>query len=116
MTKDVLPDTRGKKYDVQLSELRRYRDYRVPTILEATAVVVTQYAKTKKGIYPTDTFTRCQEQILNFEKKIGAAIIGGFTPDVRVINGRPEPSGFHVSGDNNDAQRENTGLAAVRRL
>ena len=40
MTKDVLPNTRRKKYDEQVGELRRYQGYEVPKILEAATGIL----------------------------------------------------------------------------
>jgi len=71
MTRDLLPDSRGRNYGDQcqlVSELAQKsgQPYEVPHLIEAVTCIFMEYVKTGTCLYGRDpwTYTRCQEKAL----------------------------------------------------
>ena len=80
MTKDVIPDSRNKTYDVQkqLVQEKGAEGYELPRAIEAAASILMHYFKTDEHLYVKDpwTFTRCQETVTEDQWPVA---IGGFS-------------------------------------
>ena len=101
MTTDVLPNTRNKKYDAQVAEVSKYRDYEVPSILEAAVAILMGYVKTGIRWYSDSpwTYTRCQEKVDGYPLGLGGLGSSGLNVDYR-----------------NDGEYENYGVGALRQF
>jgi hypothetical protein len=82
MTRDVLPDSRNKKYTDQKGMVEKLanqskQNYEVPMLKEGAVSILMNYYRTgkKERLYNDDpsTFTRCQEQFGGYH-----TIVGGF--------------------------------------
>jgi hypothetical protein len=105
MTKEVLPESRRKNYDQQkkmIDELAKKTGvpYQVPTTLEAAICILAEYSRSKKRLFNDSpgTYTRCQENIQNYQM-----IVGGFVP-----------AGLNVCHSRYDFV--NIGVAALRKF
>jgi hypothetical protein len=85
MTRDVLPDSRGKTYDAQealvAAHTRRKRlPYEMPDALSVATSILLYHAHTGERLY-TDapsTYTRCQERVGNNDHPV---VVGGFSSE-----------------------------------
>lgn len=105
ITRDILPKTRGKKYDEQVQELRRYADYQVPKALEIAAGVLVEYTKNGKRLLgdSPSTHTQCREMVQRlFFQENRPVVVGGFSS-----------LGLRI-GYNAGSEYGSDGLAAVR--
>jgi hypothetical protein len=83
MTRDVLPDSRGKTYDAQKEMVAAHASrlrlpYEMPHVLEAATAILLHHARTGERLY-TDapwTYTRCQEKVVN---NMYPPVVGGFS-------------------------------------
>ena len=82
MTKDVIPDSRNKKYKDQKALVTRHASkagipYKIPNVLQATTSILMHYVETREALYtdgilgPERTFTRCQEDMKQHTPAIG---------------------------------------------
>jgi len=87
MTRDVIPESRNKKYDDQKSLVATHGKksgiaYELPTALEATTAILMHYVETGKALYTDEelgsqyTYTRCQEKVKYNQWPV---TIGGFS-------------------------------------
>jgi hypothetical protein len=83
MTRDVIPKSRNKSYDVQKQLLESYCQeahvlYEVPHILDAAVSIFMEYLKTGQKLYSDNprTYTYCQERISSYPTR--PLFVGGF--------------------------------------
>jgi hypothetical protein len=83
MTKNVLPESRGKSYDVQqriVADLAKKSliSYEVPEILESAVCILSQYFGSTIRLFSYDplTYTRCKDEVQGNQ-----TVVGGFAPD-----------------------------------
>jgi hypothetical protein len=107
MTRDVLPDSRGKKYDAQEALVAAHASrlglpYEMPDTLSAATAILLHHARTGERLYTDDpgTYTRCQEKI---DKNRYPVVVGGF-----------ESAGLVVDDCNDDYSDE--GVACCRKF
>ena len=90
MTKDVLPGSRDKSYAEQqamVAALARTSgsSYEVPRVLDATACIFMNYlaspSRTRLFSDSPWTYTRCQEQVQDYQ-----VLVGGFAPAGLLVN------------------------------
>jgi hypothetical protein len=104
MTRDVIEGSRGKTFAEQQALLaeKGHNLYEVPPILDATACILLEYARSlgQTRLYGDRplTFTRCQENIYDFQ-----LVVGNFVPDGLSLS-------FHVY------DIDSLGVAAMRKL
>jgi hypothetical protein len=97
MTKDVIPDSRNKKYDDQKALVQMHAQssqipYELPKALEAATAILMHHVETGERLCSDDpwTYTRCQEKVNNNQ---WPAAIGGFSSGgLRVSNYRWDDS------------------------
>jgi len=85
MTKDVIPDSRGKSYSDQKQLAQTYNkdgiEYEVPKLLDATVSVFMECVQTGERLLSDDswTYTRCQEQggSANYQMVVGGFSLSG---------------------------------------
>ena len=84
MTKDVLPGSRNKIYKNQYALVadhakRTGLGYKVPGALEAAVVVLLHHVRSGERLYSANplTYTRCQENVQNFQLVVGGFSSGG---------------------------------------
>ena len=76
-TKDVLPQSRNQSYADQ-KQLTEHWGYEVPGFIDAATCMLWENRFSNNRIYSNPwTFTRCKEQVQNWQ-----FIVGGFAPDV----------------------------------
>lgn len=83
MTREVLPDSRGKTYKDQQSLIAEYAcevgmPYVMPYVLEAATVILAHYVRSNERLYPDNpwTYTRCQELVGQCNYPV---VVGGFS-------------------------------------
>lgn len=100
MTKDVLPNSRNKPYDVQRTLVESNSNYQMPHAIEAAVVILMHTYKSGTYIYtrsePKWTSTRCQEKVDSGQFPV---IVGGLLADGIIINGNDfDHDNFGVGG------------------
>ena len=94
MTRDVLPDSRSKRYENQ-SQLvanlakKSCQPYEVPHLIEAVTSIFMEYVKTGTWLYGKNpvTYTRCQDKTQEYGYQRVPMIAGGFAADEFLVNG-----------------------------
>lgn len=78
MTKDVIPNSRSKTYEEQVSLIENVSPYKFPNTLEAAASILLHFLQTNEIFYRKNpiTYTRCQEKV---DKNQWPVIVGGFS-------------------------------------
>jgi hypothetical protein len=91
MTRDVLPESRGKTYANQKRLVtdharRTSLPYKLPKALEAATAILTHYVRDGERLYGESplTYTRCQE-LIQFQFSEYPAVVGGFEPSSLVV-------------------------------
>ena len=76
MTKDVLPESGNKSYDVQ-KQIAEDNDYQVPGFLDAATCILWAHHHSGTRLYSDNpwTYTRCQEMVAGYH-----LVVGGFAP------------------------------------
>jgi hypothetical protein len=85
MTRDVLPESRGKSYGDQKALVAGHASrmglpYELPKVLEAATAILTHYVRNGERLYSDNpwTYTRCQELISSYQSKEYPTVVGGF--------------------------------------
>jgi hypothetical protein len=109
MTRDVLPESRGKSCRDQQKLIagharRTNMPYELPKVLEAATAILTHHVRNGERLYGDRpwTYTRCQEWVLHQSNKY-PAVVGGF-----------ESSGLEVL--NHDYVLGSVGVAGCRKF
>jgi hypothetical protein len=91
MTRDVLPESRGKTYVNQRQlitdhAIRTGLPYELPKALEAVTAILTHYVRDEERLYSDSpsTYTRCQECILHPSNGC-SVVVGSFEPSGLVV-------------------------------
>jgi hypothetical protein len=107
MTRDVIPESRNKRYDVQKQLLESYSQkahvpYEVPHLLEVAVSIFMEYLKTGRMLYSDnpETYTWCQERVSIYPTY--ALVVGGFAA-----------GGLYV---NSNIAHEDSGLGGLRKF
>jgi hypothetical protein len=84
VTRNVIPGSRGKSYEVQEQLIvdhsrKTGMPYKVPTLLEAAAAIFVAHVQTGTWLYGENlvTFTRCQERVSTFGFSTWPLVVGG---------------------------------------
>jgi hypothetical protein len=92
MTRNVIPESRNKSYEVQKALVQEHAQrsnipYELPKALEAATAILMHHVETGERLYPDDpcTYTRCQKKVNNNQ---WPAAIGGFAAGGLVISNR----------------------------
>ncbi|BBI17192.1 F-box protein [Neochlamydia sp. S13] len=111
MTKDVLPGSRKKKYEVQLglvADLAKETQspYTVPSALQAAVCILAQHFNFKTGLFSDKpwtyyTYTRCQENFYGDQVQVGSWDAEG---------------GLQFDHTPSTCERHSIGMAALRKL
>jgi hypothetical protein len=111
ITRDVLPESRGKTYvnqkELVAAHARRKRlPYELPKVLEAATAILTHYVRNEERLYSDDlyTYTRCQE-LIRWGSGEYPALVGSF-----------ESSGFHVCNGRRYDDHHYRGVAGRRKF
>jgi WD40 repeat protein len=117
MTRDVIPGSRGKRYNDQARLLKELSQkakvpYEVPHLLEAVTCIFMEYLRTEKDLYGENplTYTRCQERVSSI-------------PDLTLVVGHFEHNHLYstigVYYNNEDDEGEHNqffGIGGLRKL
>ncbi|MCB9093236.1 MAG: hypothetical protein H6620_11820, partial [Halobacteriovoraceae bacterium] len=106
MTRNVIPDSRGKTYDNQKKLVQSYAEktkipYEMPLVLDATTAILMHYVETGKALYTDDklgpqyTYTRCQKEVNNNQWPMA---IGGFAAGGLAVRNDAGWNGSGVGG------------------
>ena len=86
MTKDVLPESRTKRYEDQRKLVADHANrtglgYKVPGTLEAAVVTLLHHVRSGERLYSNspNTYTRCQESVGNRQLVVGGFSSGGLS-------------------------------------
>ena len=76
MSRDVIPNSRNKRYAAQQELVPQYPGYEIPDILDATVSIFMEHVQSGTRLYSTNslTYTRCQEKY-NADWHL---VVGGF--------------------------------------
>ena len=88
MTRDVLPESRNKRYQAQCALVANHANrtglgYEVPGALEAAVVMLLHHVRSGERLYSDNplTYTRCRESVLNRQLVVGGFSSGGLFVD-----------------------------------
>ena len=78
MTRDVLDESRNKRYQEQCALVARHQGYTVPGVLEAAVVMLLHHVRSGERLYSDhpSTYTRCRDKGRNQGDRV---IIGAFS-------------------------------------
>ncbi len=84
VTKDILPETRGRSYSEQIEKLKPHQGYEVPKMLPALVALVANFIQKGQALYPgnpdvvpSHTFTNCCEKLFTSDGETHV-VVGGF--------------------------------------
>ena len=80
LTRDVIPNSRRKRYAAQEGLVPQYSGYEIPHILDATISIFMEHVQSGTRLYPDDpyTYTRCQEKYnAKWQITVGGFAAGG---------------------------------------
>ncbi len=108
MTKDVIPDSRRKRYNDQKQLIASHAQksgipYELPKALDAATAIFMHYVETGTRLYRYPrTYTRCQEKV---ESNQWPFVIGGFSSE-----------GLYIDRDSHRFCSPDSGVGAVWKL
>jgi hypothetical protein len=105
MTRDVIPNSRSKKFDAQKGLIDQNKPYAMPLLLEAATSLLMEQVRTGTRLYTDSpyTYTRCQERVSSHPNN--PLVVGGFSS-----------AGLFVGTDALDGENEYCGVGPLRKF